>query len=107
MHHLSSIRGVAVLVALEDGQSRTRAVETLDASHDVDHGFGIKAQYRCAPDVCNRVGDQPWANRIDKKLAFSLKSTRPIPIVGNDEYRRVVRHRERIAAGRTAHSRFG
>ena len=71
MHHLSSIGGVAVLVTLEDGQGGTRTVETLDASHDVDHGFGGEARYRCAPDVFNRAGYQPGADRFDKK---SLRS---------------------------------
>jgi hypothetical protein len=64
---LDSIRSVAVLVALDDGQSRTRAFETLDTSHDVDHGFGGKVQYGRAPDVFNRTRYQPLADRIDKK----------------------------------------
>ena len=102
MHHLSSIGGVAVLGALEDGQSRTSAVETLDARHDVDHGFGVEARYRCAPDVFNRAGHEPCADRIDKKLPFGLKSARPIPIVRNDVYGRLVGHNLRVDAGRTS-----
>src|SRR5262245_42738159 len=96
MHHLSSIAGVAVLVMLEDGQGGTRAAETLDASHDVYHGLGIETRYRRAPDVFNRVGNQPCANRINKKLALSLESARPILIVQSDMYWRVVGHGVRI-----------
>ena len=72
MHHVSPIRGVAVLVALEDSQRRTGAVESLDAGHDVDHRFSIETRYGRAPDVLNRASHQPWADRLDKKRAFSL-----------------------------------
>src|SRR3954468_19790589 len=100
MHHLSSIGGVAVLVTVEDRQGGTRAVETLDASHDVDHGLGVEARYRGAPDVFNRAGNQPGANRINQKLAFSLEPARPILVVRNDMYWRVVGHTMLINGGK-------
>src|SRR5262245_29380192 len=92
MHHLSSIGGVAILKTLEDGLRRTRALETLDARHDVDHGFGVQAWYRRAPDVFNRAGDQPGADRIEKKLAFSVECAWPSLIVLNDSYRGIAGH---------------
>jgi hypothetical protein len=82
--------------------SAVRELSRLDAGHDVEHGFSIEARRRRAADVFNRAGRQPWADRLDKKRAFSPKPARPIGIVRNDVYWRVVGRSLRIDAGRGA-----
>ncbi len=79
-------------MALEDEQSRPRGVETLDAGHDVDHGFGIEARNRRAPDVFNSPAHEKEADRTEKNLAFSLEADRPMRIVRNKMHWRVVGH---------------
>src|SRR5688572_16385777 len=92
MHYLISIGRVAVLVAIEDGESLARAVEAFDASHDVNHGFGGDTWYCRASNVFNRASHQPRADCVEKNRAFSLKHARPIFIVRNDVHWCVVGH---------------